>query len=245
VLQSMLIQVTEPLPPWEEQLLQSFVSQRQKVMCDVELAIKEQFTGPPGGANMDTTGRLVWPTTAVPLLERIQAEYLNEKSTILPVLEIGAGCGGVLGIRLASTGFFDVMLTGQSVEWLENNVELNRTLVGDNAKVTSLNWGDEGDAAQLEATLKAPFKLIVWSDVFHDHTAHASLVATIKRFALPGNATAVLTYPTRQDEDAFLSVARDHFDVKVEAMEQCASMPSSSGQYSIACLSLHKNKGLS
>ena len=61
-------------------------------MCDVELAIKEQFTGPPGGANMDTTGRLVWPT-AVPLLERIQAEYLNKKSSILPVLEIGAGCG--------------------------------------------------------------------------------------------------------------------------------------------------------
>jgi len=40
---------------------------------DVELAIKEQLTGPPGGANVDTTGRLVWPT-AVPLLERIQAE---------------------------------------------------------------------------------------------------------------------------------------------------------------------------
>ena len=71
----MLIQVTEPLPPWEEEeeQLQSFVSQRQKVMCDVELAIKEQFTGPPGGANVDTTGRLVWPT-AVPLLERVQAE---------------------------------------------------------------------------------------------------------------------------------------------------------------------------
>jgi len=240
----MLVQVTEPLPPWEEEeQLQSFVSQRQKVMCDVELAIKEQFTGPPGGANMDTTGRLVWPT-AVPLLERIQAEYLNEKSSILPVLEIGAGCG-MLGMGLASTGFFDVMLTDQSVEWLENNVELNRTLVGDNAKVASLNWGDEGDAAQLEATLKAPFKLIVGSDVLYDHTSHASLVATIKRFALPGNATAVLTYPTRQDEDAFLSVARKHFDVKVEAMEQCASMPSSSGQYSIACLSLHKNKGLS
>ena len=41
------------------------------------------------------------------------------------------------------------MLTDQSVEWLENNVELNRTLVGDNAKeVESLNWGDEGDAAR-------------------------------------------------------------------------------------------------
>ena len=61
---------------------------------DVELAIKEKFTGPPGGANVDTTGRLFWPT-AVPLLERIQAEYLSEKSTILPVLDIGAGWGGV------------------------------------------------------------------------------------------------------------------------------------------------------
>jgi hypothetical protein len=132
---------------------------------DVELSIKEQFTGPPGGANIDTTGRLVWPT-AVPLLERIKAEYLNEKSSILPsmpmpILEIGAGCG-VLGTGLASTGFFDVTLTDtdQSVDWLENNVELNRNLVGDNAKVASLNWGDEGDAAKLEATLKAPFELI-------------------------------------------------------------------------------------
>ena len=151
------------------------------------------------------------------------------------------------GMGLASTGFFDVMLTDQSVKWLENNLELNRTLVGgDNAKVASLNWGDGGDAAQLEATLKAPFKLIVWSDVLYDHTSHASLVATIKRFALPGNATAVLAYPTRrQDEDAFLPVAREHFDVKVEAMEQCASMPLSSGQYSIVFLSLFKNKGLS
>ena len=207
---------------------------------DVELSIKEQFTGPPGGANIDTTGRLVWPT-AVPLLKRIKAEYLNEKSSILPmpILEIGAGCG-VLGMGLASTGFFDVTLTDQSVEWLENNVELNRNLVGDNAKVASLNWGDEGDAKQLEATLKAPFKLIVGSDVLYDHTSHASLVATIKRFALPGNATAILAYPTRQDEDAFLSVAREHFDVKVEAMEQCASMSSSSGQYSISFLSLKK-----
>jgi hypothetical protein len=217
---------------------------------DVELSIKEQFTGPPGGANIDTTGRLVWPT-AVPLLERIKAEYLNEKSSILPsmpmpILEIGAGCG-VLGTGLASTGFFDVTLTDtdQSVDWLENNVELNRNLVGDNAKVASLNWGDEGDAAKLEATLKAPFELIVGSDILYDHTSHASLVATIKRFALPGNATAILAYPTRQDEDAFLSVAREHFDVKVEAMEPCASMSSSSGQYSISFLSLKRKKCLS
>jgi predicted RNA methylase len=207
-------------------------------MGDVEIAIREQFTAPPGGATMDTTGRVVWPTAA-PLLERIKREYSidEKKSRVVPVLELGAGCG-LLGIGLAATGCFDVTLTDQSVDWLESNVEINRDLIGDHVKVANLSWGNQNDAAQLEAALNTPFELIVGSDIIYDHSSHASLVATIKQFALPANARVLLAYPARQDEDAFLSVAKDFFEVTVEAME---GVTKSSNRYSMALLSLKES----
>jgi predicted nicotinamide N-methyase len=230
-------------------------------MENVEIAIQEQFTAPPGGgatctATMDTdmTGRLVWPTAA-PLLERVKREYASSiddetcKSRVgrIPVLELGSGCG-LLGMGLAATGCFDVTLTDntdQSVDWLKGNVEINRDVIGDHhVKVARLSWGNQQDAAELEEATRinnTPFELIVGSDIIYDHSSHAALVATMKQFALPANARVLLAYPARQDEDAFLSVAKEYFEVTVAAIDmEGVNSTRSSKRYSVAFLSLKR-----
>jgi hypothetical protein len=198
----------------------------------MELRIREQLTAPPGGATIDATGRIVWPT-AVPLMERIQSDYLENHGSPCRVLELGSGCG-VLGMGLAATGSANVVLTDQSVDWLESNVELNRDIVGDRAKVAPLRWGDEDDAAKLDAAQnQAPFDLIVGSDILYDHSTHDALVATMRRFALPKNAAVVLAYPPRRDEEPFLLAANEFFNVTIEPL----SIVSSSQTYSLAVLS--------
>jgi hypothetical protein len=210
---------------------------------NIEFKIRQQFTAPPGGidTSIDSTGRFVWSTT-VCLLERIQRDmlYTEEGAAAsqperLQVLELGSGCG-LLGMGLAATGLVDVVLTDHphAMEWLSSNVELNRDIVREHARVAPLEWANDQHAMQLEAQLTRPFDLIVGSDILYDHATHANLVETMRRFAQPANAAPIyLAYPKRSDEDPFLEAAREHFHVQVEPLD----VNGSSGKHSLAILS--------
>jgi predicted nicotinamide N-methyase len=215
-----------------------------------DLIIQEQFTGPPGGATIDTTGRWVWPT-AVPLLHRLLDDCAASSSSSLShsntVLELGAGCG-VLGMGLAASGsFHQVILTDHNTDWLHKNVERNRDLVGDRIQVHKLDWGMEQDARSLEASLvdqqqqrQTTLDWIVGSDILYDPSSHRALVSTLRRFAEPNNASILLAYPRRQDnEEAFVSIAKEHFDIQIEPIkdEMISSTPTTK-EYSLARLSL-------
>jgi hypothetical protein len=207
---------------------------------NVEFKIRQQFTAPPGGVDtsIDSTGRFVWSTT-VCLRERIQRDVVNAEGAAasqperLQVLELGSGCG-LLGMGLAATGLVDVVLTDHpnAMEWLSSNIELNRDIVREHARMAPLEWGNDQHATQLEAQLTSPFDLIVGSDILYDHATHAGLVETMKRFAVPANAPIYLAYPKRSDEDPFLEVAHEHFRVEVEPLD----VNNSSGIHSLAIL---------
>jgi predicted nicotinamide N-methyase len=211
-----------------------------------DLIIQEQFTAPPGGATIDTTGRWVWPT-AVPLLHRLLDECAASSSSSHSntVLELGAGCG-VLGMGLAASGSFpQVILTDHNTDWLHKNVERNRDLVGDRIQVHKLDWGMEQDSRSLEASLvgQQPRQTLDWivgSDILYDPSSHRALVSTLRRFAEPNNASILLAYPRRQDnEAAFVSIAKEHFDIQIEPIkdEMISSTPTTK-EYSLARLSL-------
>ena len=212
-----------------------------------DLIIQEQFTVPPGGATINTTDRWVWPT-AVPLLHRLLDECAASPSSSShsnTVLELGAGCG-VLGMGLAASGSFpQVILTDHNTNWLHKNVERNRDLVGDRIQVHKLDWGMEQDSRSLEASLvdqqqRQTLDWILGSDILFDPSSDRALVSTLRRFAEPNNASILLAYPRRQDnEEAFVSIAKEHFDIQIEPIkdEMISSTPTTK-EYSLARLSL-------
>ena len=207
---------------------------------NVEFKIRQQLMAPPGGVDtsIDSTGRFVWSTT-VGLRERIQRDMVYAENAAasqperLQVLELGSGCG-LLGMGLAATGLVDVVLTDHpnAMEWLGSNIELNRDIIREHARVAPLGWGNDQHATQLEAQMTSHFDLIVGSDILYDHATHADLVETMIRFAVPANAPIYLAYPKRSDEDSFLKVAQEHFHVQVEPL----NVNGSSGNHSLAIL---------
>jgi predicted nicotinamide N-methyase len=117
------------------------------------LHLREQFTSPPGHTK-DTTGRRLWPT-ARPLLQWIlQHEKTKTRQTKPIVLELGAGCG-LVGMGLASSGDFErIILTDASTEWLQPNVDKNRSQFSCPVDVLALQWGKRQDHDALRTYLK-------------------------------------------------------------------------------------------
>jgi hypothetical protein len=142
---------------------------------NVKFKIRQQFMAPPGGVDtsIDSTGRFVWSTT-VGLRERIQRDMLYawgataSQPERLQVLELGLGCG-LLGMGLAATGLVDVVLTDHpnAMEWLSSNIELNRDIVQERARVAPLKWGNNQHAMQLEAQLEFSCDGSPYGLVFH------------------------------------------------------------------------------
>ena len=135
---------------------------------------------------------------------------------------------------LAATGLVDVVLTDHrnAMEWLSSNIELNRDIVREHARVAPLEWGNDQHATQLEAQMTSQFDLIVGSDILYDHASHADLVETMIRFAVPANAPIYLAYPKQSEEDPFVELAHEHFHVQCELLH----VDDSSGKYSLAIL---------
>ena len=140
-------------------------------------------SAPPVGGNQqaDGTGLKVWPT-AMPLLACVQQLITTRYGHLerpLRVLELGSGCG-LLGIALAATCRADVMMTdpaiavgldseaggGSTLDWLRENIDLNREVL-DQGKGTvraePLVWGDADGADALAEG--GGFDLVVGSDL--------------------------------------------------------------------------------
>jgi hypothetical protein len=186
----------------------------------------------------DGTGLKVWPTAAR-LLLHVQAALPGLRSALgvdrrLRVLELGSGCG-LLGIGLAATCDVDVLLTdpavdvnfsddesGNTLQWLQANVELNRELVGERARTAKLAWGDVAHTEELHAAYPDGFDLVVGSDLLYEPDRYQPLLSSLGAFAAtsseaaaaatePGAPTsAILGYPVRHgNESRFLQLAAD------------------------------------
>ncbi|KAJ8599596.1 hypothetical protein CTAYLR_004712 [Chrysophaeum taylorii] len=167
----------------------------------VEVRVEQHFLESPiaqprrRGRSGDLTGLKSWPTS-VPLLR-----YLADGVAGLRVIELGAG-SGTLGIGLAALGAhvvltdpaIDVVLDNDvetnTLDLLQGNVDRNRAVVGDRAKVAPLVWGDAG---HLRALAPSDFDLVVAADVLYNPDNYDALAATLATF----NTRAVIGYQPR------------------------------------------------
>ena len=150
----------------------------------------------PGVRLGDATGTTLWPS-ALPLLLHLQGLLPQVEQTLglnrpVRVLEVGAGCG-LLGIGLAASCGAHVTLTdadvpldegGTTLDWLTQNIELNRELIaasGGRAEPARLVWGDAADTAALEEP--GGFDLVVGSDVLHLSEWHDELLSSVRALA--------------------------------------------------------------
>jgi len=141
-------------------------------------------------------GRFVWPT-AVLMLEHIISSNICDASLII---ELGAGCG-VLGMGLAhslsvSSQDVPIILTDHDEEWLQRNVALNKTEIGQLAiEVTRLDWRNRNDIEVVQHMIQQRLSpsvsdskseqqlMIVASDVLYNHKTHEALVNTLHQLS--------------------------------------------------------------
>jgi predicted nicotinamide N-methyase len=108
-----------------------------------------------------------------------------------------------------------------NIDWLRENVELNRGIVGNRAiKTAVLGWGNESEMSAMERELgNGAFDVIVGSDLIYDPNSHQALTKTMRQFAMPGNATVFLGYPNRgSSEPKFFCATEEYFDIKITSM---------------------------
>lgn len=149
----------------------------------------------------DGTGLKIWPTSMA-MLQHLQNGVLNALQTRLKltrplrIIELGSGCG-LLGLGLAATcDNVEIVLTdpdvpvnyseddsGSTLAWLEQNLELNREVVGDRARVAKLAWGDAADTAELRSDCSDGFDLVIGSDLIYDPDRYVPLTAALNDFA--------------------------------------------------------------
>ena len=189
----------------------------------LELCFKQRFTVTPGSVSRnDMTGTWVWPT-ATKMLKRLCVDLndLRRQDKPLKILELGSGCG-LLGIALAATGD-EVVLTDHegNMDWLCDNIELNRTVVGRRAKTAVLGWGDQDNMTAIESAFgRGTFDAIVGSDLIYDPKCHHALTETMRRFARPSRSLVFLGYPDRgSNEPDFFCLAKDYFDIEKSPMD--------------------------
>lgn len=192
----------------------------------LELCFKQRFTVSPGSVtnSNDKTGTWVWPSAramVTRLKEDLDTLRRRQEKQSLRILELGAGCG-FLGMVLAATGD-EVLLTDHAgnIEWLRENVQLNKSVVGSRAMTAVLDWGDENHMAEVENEVgDEGFDAIVGSDLIYDGKCHHALVETMRRFAMPSpRAPVFLGYPDRHSsEPDFFRIAKEYFDVDTSHM---------------------------
>ena len=137
-------------------------------------------------------GRFVWPTAVLMLKHIISSNICLDVSLII---ELGAGCG-VLGMGLAhalsvSSQDVPIILTDHDEEWLQRNVTLNKTEIGQlPIEVTRLDWRNRNDIKVVQHMIQQRLSLvsdnkseqqlmIVASDVLYNHYTHEALVYTL------------------------------------------------------------------
>eukprot|EP00747_Dinoflagellata_sp_TGD_P023290 gnl/TRDRNA2_/TRDRNA2_129703_c0_seq1.p1 gnl/TRDRNA2_/TRDRNA2_129703_c0~~gnl/TRDRNA2_/TRDRNA2_129703_c0_seq1.p1 ORF type:complete len:244 (+),score=41.67 gnl/TRDRNA2_/TRDRNA2_129703_c0_seq1:113-844(+) len=183
----------------------------------------------------DLSGLKLWPV-ALPMLHHLRDVVLPSlrQQTVtsgrpVRVLELGSGIG-LLGIGLAALGDTAVVLTdpdivvnfsedgdeGSTLEWLQANVDLNRTVVGDRAVVRKLSWGNAADIASVKTS--GTFDLIVGSDILYNIDNYPPLLATVR--ALSSRKTVVvLGYQERHErEHEFLELASPDKAVQITSL---------------------------
>lgn len=206
----------------------------------------------------------------MPLLVYVQ-QMIRERfahvsrSRPLRVLELGSGCG-LLGLGLAATCNAEVVLTdpavavnfaedaesGNTLDWLRENVERNREAVGDRARVEQLAWGDADAAEALRRTCgnDAGFDLVVGSDLLYDPERYPGLLSSLHTFVGRGGGSkppddapaAVLGYPTRHGrENSFWRMCEEGGELEVGVTLPIVPPPPAAGRFSAT--HLHRRNG--
>lgn len=193
----------------------------------LELCFKEKFTVSPGSfSSGDMTGTWIWPTARKMLAGNLLAKDLDtllqrNNATSLNILELGSGCG-LLGMALAAGMGNTVLLTEheENIEWLRQNVELNKHVLDNRATTAVLTWGNDTDMAAIENDIGS-FDAIVASDVIYDPNSHQVLLKTMRRFAWPKRAPVFLGYPDRGSCEAdFFGLSEQYFEsIQITPME--------------------------
>ena len=189
----------------------------------------------------DAVGRLVWPT-AVPLLRHIWSENDTWNNNNKLIVELGAGCG-VLGMGLVATSaaaisgttvhhtasddnkYCEVILTDHDADWLEQNLALNKAVLGDAAiSVARLDWRNPQDIETVQNmmtekllsmnnnnNLDTTELWIVGSDILYNHETHRSLASTLFQLSnIQSTARIIIGFPDRDnDEEHFLPIVRE------------------------------------
>ena len=151
-------------------------------------------------------GRFVWPT-AVLMLEHIISSNICHDASL--IVELGAGCG-VLGMGLAhalspSSQYVPIILTDHDEEWLQRNVDLNKTDIGQlPIEVTRLDWRNRNDikvvqhiiqqrlSSSVEDNKSEQQLIIVASDVLYNHEAHEALGNTLHQLSKVSKHTRII-----------------------------------------------------
>ena len=154
-------------------------------------------------------GRFVWPT-AVLMLEHIISHKICHDASL--IIELGAGCG-VLGMGLAhamsvvSSLSQDVplILTDHDEEWLQRNVDLNKTEIGKlPIEVTRLDWRNRNDIKVVQDMIQQrlsslvsdnksePQLMILASDVLYNHDTHEALANTLHQLSKVSKHTRII-----------------------------------------------------
>ena len=164
----------------------------------------------------DTTGTKIWDAG------RLLSTVMSERDLSgMRVLECGSGTG-VGGLSAATAGAASVVLTdgaSATMPLLAENVEANG--LTERVQTCRLRWGDEDDMAR--AAAMGPFDLIIGSDLLYAPEVFPDLLETLTELCTPGATEVLLTYPTRQTEGIFMSMAVDEYGFEeldwVEEME--------------------------
>ena len=191
---------------------------------------------PRGQRAADLTGLRVWHCSR-PMLHHMQQSVLPElhetKKRPLRVLELGSGCG-LLGIGMAALGEHCVLTdpaspvnfesedaletSGQrtTLEWLQDNVDLNHELSGSRAVARKLVWGNVEDEQAIRdewCVGRDEFDLLLGSDLLYNPDQYTSLIRSMRTFCSP-STLALLVYQARHPgEQRFFDAASEFFDV--------------------------------
>ena len=174
-------------------------------------------------------GRFVWPT-AVLMCEHIISSKICRDASL--IVELGAGCG-VLGMGLAhalsvSRQSVPIILTDHDEEWLQRNVALNKTEIGQlPIEVTRLDWRNRNDMEVVQHMIQQRFSsslvsdnqseqqlMIVASDVLYNHDTHEALVYTFLQLSNVSKHTRIMIGfldDRGGDEASFSTHAREMF----------------------------------
>lgn len=191
----------------------------------LELRFKQRFTVSPGSVtstNNDMTGTRVWPTAKamVSRLSQDLEQLLRTEKSSLRILELGSGCG-LLGMTLAAMGN-DVLLTDHAgnVDWLRENVELNKATCQSRAVTAVLDWGDKDHMSAIkDEFVGRGFDAIVGTDLIYHPNCHGALAETMRWFTGPTRAPVFLGYPNRDSNGAgFFQIAQEYFDIETSVM---------------------------